>query len=62
MTHLDLDGAETTEAIYVVTDEVTPLDEALAELRLSPASIGWGLYQITVRAPRLCACVLACLC
>ncbi len=60
MTHLDLDGAETTEAIYVVTDEVTPVDEALGELRLNPASVGWGLYQITVRAP--CMCAHVCLC
>lgn len=33
---------------FIVTEEVTPLEEALKELSNYPGSISWGLYQIAV--------------
>ena len=46
-----IDSVELDTNIYVVTEQVTPLDELLQSLRTNTAALAWGLYQVTVRAP-----------
>lgn len=43
-------GVELDTKIFVVTEEVRPLSEALGELKAFPHAISWGLYQVAVRA------------
>ena len=45
-----LDGLETESVIYIVTEEVTPLEEKLDELRDYQNSMSWGIYEVTVKS------------
>eukprot|EP01114_Cavostelium_apophysatum_P021254 TRINITY_DN7366_c0_g1_i1.p1 TRINITY_DN7366_c0_g1~~TRINITY_DN7366_c0_g1_i1.p1 ORF type:complete len:732 (-),score=205.55 TRINITY_DN7366_c0_g1_i1:36-2231(-) len=42
---LEVDAANNTG--YIVTEEITPLEDALKEQEAYPGSLSWGLYQIT---------------
>ena len=45
---LYVDGLETENVIYVVTEEVTPLGTFLKTNAPKESTISWGLYQVVV--------------
>ncbi|EGG15150.1 SCY1 family protein kinase [Cavenderia fasciculata] len=42
-----IDGLETDSNIYIVTETITPLDEAIQDIKKFDDAISWGIYQIT---------------
>ncbi len=46
-----IDGIELPNYFYIVTEQVTPLKEALPQTKSNDHQLAWGIYQIVVSPP-----------